>query len=81
MESTLTPAVLSGRRVNGVQSEQGMVVHVVRCSVVELKSGLAKQAYSLCGRTHGDKNDGWALCLDAVVTCPKCRKKQPASLD
>lgn len=81
MESTLTPAVLSGRRVNGVQSEQGMVVHVVRCSAAELKSGLAKQAYSLCGRTHGDKNDGWALCPDAAVTCPKCRKKQPASLD
>ena len=75
MESTLTPAVLSGRRVNGVASEQGMVVHVIRCSAVELKSGLAKQVYSLCGRTH-DKNDGWSVCPEAVVTCPKCRKKQ-----
>lgn len=75
MELTLSPAVLSGRSVNGVRSEQGMVVHVVRCNVAELKCGLVKQAYTLCGRTHGDKNDGWALCPDAVVTCPKCRKK------
>lgn len=75
MEPTLSPAVLSGRSVNGVRTVQGMAVHIVRCSAVELKSGLVKKAYSLCGRTHGDKDDGWALCPDADVTCPKCRKK------
>ena len=75
MEFILSPAVLSGRKVNGVQSEQGMVVHVVRCSDAELKSGLLRQVHTLCGRTHGDKNDGWFLCPDAVITCPKCRKK------
>lgn len=52
----------------------GLVVHVVRCSEAQTKAGLARQVYSLCGRTH-DKNDGWALCPDAAVTCPKCRKK------
>ena len=75
MDLILTPATLSGRIVNGVCSEQGMVVHVVRCNAAELKSGLVKQAYTLCGRTHGDKNDGWALCPGLAITCPKCRKK------
>ena len=78
MEQTLSPAILSGRSINGVRSEQGMVVHVVRCNAAELKSGLVKQAYTLCGRTHGDKNDGWALCPGVAITCPKCRKKSEA---
>lgn len=75
MELTLSPAILSGRSVNGVRSEQGMVVHVLRCSDAQLKSGLVKQVHTLCGRTHGDKNDGWLLRPGADITCPKCRKK------
>ena len=77
MESNLSPATLSGRTGTGMQHEASMtgaVVHIVRCNDVQLKAGIARQVYSLCGRIH-DKNDSWALCPDAPVTCPKCRKK------
>jgi hypothetical protein len=74
MESTLSPATLSGKTIKGVSIEQGVVVHVVRCNETQLKSGMARQVYSLCGRTH-DKNDYWSLSHTAAVTCPKCRKK------
>ncbi len=75
MELTLSPAILSGRSVNGVRSEQGMVVHVVRCNAEELKSGLVKKAYTLSSRTQDDKNGSCDQRPYAVVTCPKCRKK------
>ncbi|MFZ6747968.1 hypothetical protein [Undibacterium sp. Ren11W] len=67
MESLFSPATIA-------TGGAGSVVHVVRCDEAQIKAGIARQVYSLCGRTH-DKNDGWALCPDAPVTCPKCRKK------
>jgi hypothetical protein len=67
MESHFSPATLS-------TGGTGAVVHVVRCNEAQVKAGIARLAYSLCGRTH-DKNDAWALNPDAIVSCPKCRKK------
>ena len=67
MESHFSPAKLS---TGGTDA----VVHVVRCNEAQMKAGIARQAYSLCGRIH-DKNDAWALSPDASVSCPKCRKK------